>query len=401
MTRQFVAYRREERGFGTNPWSTHNRFIISHALLPSTATHCCSISAARARKGLLIVDEAHITSPRRPAGTRPTRTPRGPSGTSRRGSTTASFCRRRRTTATATASAPSSISSIHGVYARGAGRGEERPRCRDGPAPEARPSRARVERFPRRLLVRLSLTNTAGGTWHTEETGYDAETGKRARRSRGSGRGEPVGLSSPKSSSGTRTLRPASADGKFPLIILQQRLLSSPEAFAHTLEKHAQAVMKQGGAKAAPEQGKLALEKPSPRKAVVGDDVDPETYGQSEEAEGEEVDARVRQTSGRCSRARPEARQLLSDMRALADKSRRAPDAKVLALLAWMRENQCPAVGLGEGSKASSKWSPRRVIIFTEYGDTKRYCSRPSRLRRRLYARWRAAHPPVPRWHGG
>ncbi len=33
MTRQFVADRRQEREFGTKPWSTHNRFIVSHALL--------------------------------------------------------------------------------------------------------------------------------------------------------------------------------------------------------------------------------------------------------------------------------------------------------------------------------------------------------------------------------
>lgn len=29
--RDFVARRRQERGFGINPWATHTRFIISHA----------------------------------------------------------------------------------------------------------------------------------------------------------------------------------------------------------------------------------------------------------------------------------------------------------------------------------------------------------------------------------
>jgi len=32
----------------------------------------------------------------------------------------------------------------------------------------------------------------------------------------------------------------------------------------------------------------------------------------------------------------------------LAEKARRAPDAKALALLAWIREHQCPAAGLGD-----------------------------------------------------
>jgi len=65
MTRQFVAYRRQERGFGTNPWSTHNRFIISHALLrrPEYRDTLLHHLGARARKGLLIVDEAHVAAP--------------------------------------------------------------------------------------------------------------------------------------------------------------------------------------------------------------------------------------------------------------------------------------------------------------------------------------------------
>jgi hypothetical protein len=65
MTRQFVAYRREERGFGTNPWGTHNRFIISHALLrrPEYRDTLLQHLGARARKGLLIVDEAHVAAP--------------------------------------------------------------------------------------------------------------------------------------------------------------------------------------------------------------------------------------------------------------------------------------------------------------------------------------------------
>lgn len=31
--REFVATKRRQRGYGINPWKTHNRFIISHALL--------------------------------------------------------------------------------------------------------------------------------------------------------------------------------------------------------------------------------------------------------------------------------------------------------------------------------------------------------------------------------
>jgi SNF2 family DNA or RNA helicase len=33
MDRAYVAKVRQERGYGTNPWSTGSRFLISHALL--------------------------------------------------------------------------------------------------------------------------------------------------------------------------------------------------------------------------------------------------------------------------------------------------------------------------------------------------------------------------------
>src|SRR5690554_2284218 len=65
MTRQFVSYRRQERGFGVNPWATHNRFIISHSLLrrPEYRDPLIAHLGPRARKGLLILDEAHVAAP--------------------------------------------------------------------------------------------------------------------------------------------------------------------------------------------------------------------------------------------------------------------------------------------------------------------------------------------------
>jgi hypothetical protein len=61
----------------------------------------------------------------------------------------------------------------------------------------------------------------------------------------------------------------------------------------------------------------------------------------------------------------------------LAARHRGAPDAKVRALVEWIRRNQCPAVDIGgadaNASKADRQWTDRRLLIFTEYGDTKRY----------------------------
>ena len=67
-----------------------------------------------------------------------------------------------------------------------------------------------------------------------------------------------------------------------------------------------------------------------------------------------------------------EANALLQEMRALAEQSRRRPDAKVSTLLAWLQQYACAAIGNANSSE-SVQWSDKRVIIFTEYADTKRY----------------------------
>ena len=113
MTREFVAYRRQERGFGTNPWSTHNRFIVSHALLrrPEHRDALLSHLGERARKGAPHPRRGHVAAPasasKYATDTDITRT----SAISLPASTTASFSARPRTTGTPTASAPCSGSS--------------------------------------------------------------------------------------------------------------------------------------------------------------------------------------------------------------------------------------------------------------------------------------------------
>jgi hypothetical protein len=63
--RKFVARRRQERGFGVNPWTTHTRFIISYQTLrrPEYRDPLLAHLGERARKSLLILDEAHTAAP--------------------------------------------------------------------------------------------------------------------------------------------------------------------------------------------------------------------------------------------------------------------------------------------------------------------------------------------------
>jgi hypothetical protein len=375
MTRQFVAYRRQQRGFGTNPWSTHNRFIVSHSLLrrPEYADALLHHLGERARKGLLILDEAHVAAPasasKYATDTDITRTIRV---------LAPRFDNRLFLSATPHNGHSNSFSALLEIldpvrFTRGAA--VEGKKDLDAVMVRRLKRDLRqlgVESFPKRLLVQLALRND-GSRWLVERTPYDAETGTEEAKSESDlGAGQPVELVlSSKLQRYTELCAPASGQGRFPFICLQQRLLSSPEAFARTLQAHVQGLEKRGGPVAAPEQKKLVF---TPRSAARTDDtVDPETHGISDDAQAEEEDAAVRDCSVDLSTPTEEARQLISEMRALAEKARREPDAKARALLAWIRENLCPAAGLGEDAKASRAWKPRRVILFTEYADTKRY----------------------------
>jgi hypothetical protein len=65
MTRAFVARRRRQRGFGVNPWATHHRFIVSHALIrrPEYREPLLQLLGERAQKSLFVLDEAHAAAP--------------------------------------------------------------------------------------------------------------------------------------------------------------------------------------------------------------------------------------------------------------------------------------------------------------------------------------------------
>ena len=56
---------RRERGFGVNPWKTHSRFLVSHKLLtdPNYADPMRNWLGDRKHGSLLILDEAHHAAP--------------------------------------------------------------------------------------------------------------------------------------------------------------------------------------------------------------------------------------------------------------------------------------------------------------------------------------------------
>lgn len=366
MTRQFVAHRRRDRGFGVNAWATHNRFILSHALLrrPEYRDSLLAHLGPRARKGLLILDEAHAAAPASASKyavdsdlTHAVRdlAPR--------------FDNRLFLSATPHNGHSNSFSALLEIldpvrFTRGvpvAGREALEPVMVRRLKRDLR--QLGVERFPRRMLVEIALEND-GSRWTARENRFDAET-KQHEPGGTSELGEAPALElelAEKLARYTELCAPAKGRGRLVFVHLQKRLLSSPEAFARTLEVHARSVERQGGPVVASTQ----------RQTGLDFEVDPESHGEDDEAIAAAEDAEVARASAELPSPTEEAKGLLKSMRVLAERARRTPDAKVRAMLAWIREHMCPAVGSTDAG-TSRGWTDRRVILFTEYADTKRY----------------------------
>mgnify|MGYP000990964774 CR=1 FL=1 len=372
MTRKLVAYKRQERGYGINPWSTHNRFIVSHSLLrrPEYRDTLLAHLGERVRRGLFVLDEAHAAAPASASkwavDTEITRTVRD---------LAPRFDNRLFLSATPHNGHSNSFSALLELldpvrFMRGdtiEGKKDLAPVMVRRLKRDLRAIGVAGERFPRRLLVELALRHEAepggDGRWSVAHTSYDAETGEATSAPAASlGAGLPLELDlADKLARYTELCAPGSGQGRLPFIHLQQRLLSSPEAFARSFEAHARGVERRGGPQVAKAQLQTKLEL----------DVDPETHGESDEALAEASLAELERQSLALPSPTEEARTLLTDLGKLAERARRAPDAKMRALLAWMREHLCPAIGLGPEAQLSRAWSDRRVILFTEYADTK------------------------------
>ena len=158
----------------------------------------------------------------------------------------------------------------------------------------------------------------------------------------------------------TDLAQPAKGKGKLVFINLQKRLLSSFEAFHRTLDVHARSV------------GKANAEASAPRASLFAD---ADEYGVDDDAQEQADASDIERASKQLKTPEARAKELLDELVSLAAQYRRAPDAKVLALLDWIRRHQCAGVRLGgaQGEGQELPWSDTRVILFTEYGDTKRY----------------------------
>lgn len=370
LDRAYLTRMRRERGFGVNPWRTHSRFLISHNLLidPTYTDPMREWLGPMLPGSLLILDEAHHAAPasggRYGIETKFTRAVRDLAGR---------FEHRLFLSATPHNGHSNSFSTLlelldpyrftRGVKVRG------RKALEDIMVRRLKEDIREVQGgFPKREVVRVVIDGLPNDAPELVLSRLLDEY-RTAREERFA-----------------NTTRRAQAAAGLLVIGLQQRLLSSIEAFARSLKVHRATVERQW------EKGRVAAvdaTKASEREAelfTTAPDADdergewtPEELEAEETAEIESITATAEAESPRDATAEVLWRReqaLLDRMQEIAEKWRHLPDAKTRQLIDWLRNNLCsdlPTYGRAVQGKPP-KWNNRRVLIFTENREgTKRY----------------------------
>ena len=373
LDRAYLSRMRRERGFGVNPWRTHSRFLVSHNLLidPSYADPLREWLGPMLPGSLLILDEAHHAAPasggRYGIETKFTRAIRDLAGR---------FEHRLFLSATPHNGHSNSFSTLlelldpyrftRGVKVRGKN-------ALDDVMVRRLKEDIREVRggFPKRNVEPLVIDDLPPDAPELVLSGLldEYRTTRERRHENASNK--------------------ARAAAGLLVVGLQQRLLSSIEAFARSLEVHRKTVERHWE-KAV---GQVGAEPAGPTELSAGaaalflslpdaDDERGEWTGEEIEAEEskhiEALTAAAEADSAHDTEAALWAREqrLLDRMQAVAEASRHLPDAKTRRLIDWVRKHQCP--GLPPFGKASAgdrpTWNTRRVLIFTENREgTKRY----------------------------
>ena len=346
IDRERLAELRRLRGFGVNPWATGSRFIVSHRLLTDEAyaAGLRDILGGFRPRALLILDEAHHAAPasgaRYAIDSQFTRALRDIAGR---------FEHRLFLTATPHNGHSNSFSALLEMldpqrFTRGV---EVRPRDLEPVMVRRLKEDLRQigEPFPERVVEPIILDHLP----------VDAPELKLAQMLSAYGelRGRRI----------SRLPRNQVAQAKLVFVGLQQRLLSSIAAFARTLDVHRRSLSIT--ATAVPEAAVDVFVRPA-------DDVqDLLSVGSEADAEAaldadEESAARAATEAGAAGSSEADLAAelvLVDEMLALARQHASRTDARVRWLVDWVKQNLCP----------DGRWNARRLILFTEYEDTRRW----------------------------
>ncbi|AFY28441.1 DISARM system SNF2-like helicase DrmD [Cyanobium gracile] len=356
MDRAYVAKVRQERGYGTNPWSTGSRFLISHALLRNSDYAAPLIDWLEQGRGdqdqaplqsLLILDEAHNAAPasnslRYAIDSGLTRSLRdlAPrfehriflSATPHNGhSNSFTALLELLDPARFTRGVPFDQADLDAVLVR---------RLKDD-------LRRIGEDFPERIVEPILIPKGSLAADTPELVLSQLLQQYRRQRER---RLLAEGASK----------RQLNAD-RLVITNLQKRLLSSVEAFARTLAVH---------------QRTLESKQQQQRDAQLelldgGVSADSDLAELSDDEVLNLEEAQIRSALRQTLAADQSDRQLLEQMATIAAAHRSRPDPRIEKLAEWLKQHLCPGLGT-----ADLQWQPTRLLIFTDYVDTKRYLER-------------------------
>jgi hypothetical protein len=380
LDREYVRRIREERGFAVNPWETHPRFLISQRLLiddnyraplikwldnnPSGApTTITGTRAVDIKPGtLLILDEAHHAAPSSGA-----RYAIDSKITAAIRDIAPRFEHRLFLSATPHNGHSNSFSALLNIL-------DESRFIPGVPVLKGQLDDVLVRRlkedlrqighaFPKREIAQEDLT--------VADTAPEIVLPQLLEQYRAVRRKRFEGASKKKA-----------AESMIVISGLQQRLLSSFEAFATTLAKHREGMERVWAGKTAPinavRAGSLMQEISS------APDADDDTRASRSEAdqlraEGDAFAALSNETSDAAASAAAltdiarDERALLDKMRDIAEAARYTADGKTKRLLDWVRAHCCAKAGAPRTERNDAPWTDTRVIIFTEWDATKRY----------------------------
>ncbi|MGH7552349.1 MAG: DISARM system SNF2-like helicase DrmD, partial [Longimicrobiales bacterium] len=335
LDRAYIARVRQERGYGINPWTTHSRFLMSHRLLidEDYAAPLRDWLGGLRPGSLLILDEAHHAAPSSSAryaiDSKITRAVRD---------VAPRFEHRLFLSATPHNGHSNSFSALLEIL-------DPQRFCRGVPVRSGKDLepvmvrrlkddiRELVGGFPKRTVRQIDIDRLPDDTPELLLSRLLDEYRT---------------LRDERLKDETKKSRAAAA-----LLIcgLQQRLLSSVEAFARTLRVHRRTVQRQWDAFVA---GRTAEREEVSTKLdllaeTVGSDDDRADLAEEELRAEEEaqVEAATDAATGPFAGDRAAAlfareQELLEQMTAAADQARAIPDERIKWLVAWIRENMCP-----------------------------------------------------------
>lgn len=367
LDRAYVARMRRERGFGVNPWRTHSRFLVSHRLLIDSAytDPLCEWLGPFLPGSLLVLDEAHHAAPA--SGNRygiESKFTRAVRDLARR------FEHRLFLSATPHNGYSNSFATLlelldpirftRGVKIRGKKALEQVMvrRLKED-------IRAVQGGFPRREVIRIELSGLPD----------DAPELVLSRLL-----DEYRSLREQRFATASRKAQTAAA---LLMVGLQQRLLSSIEAFARSLKVHRATVERQWE-----RQAELDAVAEEAELLAVAPDADDERSAWSDDELQEEEDKAIEaltavdpsgaagNSAASVAELRRREQELLDEMQRIAEAHRYQPDAKTRYLIDWIRANLCPDLPpFGQPvTGPPPRWNNRRVLIFTENrAGTKRY----------------------------